>query len=403
MTNRAFSSTIEKIEKKTAWKEERVESIKVLFLAANPGQTGRLALDEEIRLITEKIRASHHRKALEVLSAWAVRPEDLLQCLNQHRPHIVHFSGHGSSAGELLLVGAEGLPKPVSSRALSAVFQTLKDNIRLVILNACYSSVQAEAIRHEIECVVGMNAAIGDTAAILFAASFYRALGFGRSIQEAFEQGQTALLLEGIAEEQTPELLVREGSDPAQIVLVHADHAAVPRQTPLRVPLASGTGAAHLLAPSIQERGLDLVFSYAHEDEMLRQELAKHLALLKRQGLIRAWYDQEIPAGGSRREEIEAHLQTADIIVLLVSPDFIASDELYWGELELALARHRAGKARVVPIILRETEGWEQTDFGKLLALPREKQPVTAWKSRDAAFASITKDLRRLVEDLRGS
>ncbi len=207
--------------------------IKVLFLAANPSKTGKLMLDEEIRAITEKIYASEFRDYLEVESYWAVRPDDLLQSLNRYKPHIVHFSGHGSQSGELILVDINGAPKPVDVRTLKALFTILKDNIQVVILNACYSRTQAEAIVEVINCAIGMNNAIGDQAAITFAASFYRALGFGRSIQEAFDQGKVALLLEGIPEENTPELLVKEGCDPSHIVLVSpTDLSPTPSHSP---------------------------------------------------------------------------------------------------------------------------------------------------------------------------
>ena len=201
-------------------KEVVMDKVKVLFLAANPLGTDRLKLDEEIRAITEKVYASEYRDYLQVESSWAIRPDDLLQSLNRHRPHIVHFSGHGSQTGELILVDNTGSPKAVGTMALKALFTTLKDNIQVVILNACYSRSQATAITEVINCVVGMNDAIGDEAAIIFAASFYRALGFGRSVQEAFNQGKVALLLEGIPEENTPELLVRTGVNPSQIFLV---------------------------------------------------------------------------------------------------------------------------------------------------------------------------------------
>ncbi len=197
-----------------------MDRIIILFLAANPARTGKLMLDEEIRAITEKIYASEFRDRLRVESYWAIRPDDLLQSFNRYKPHIVHFSGHGSQAGELILVDSNRSPKSVSTQALKALFTTLKDNIQVVILNACYSRPQAEAITEVINCAIGMNDAIGDEAAIIFAASFYRALGFGRSVREAFDQGKVALLLEGIPEEYTPELLVKAGINPSQIVLV---------------------------------------------------------------------------------------------------------------------------------------------------------------------------------------
>jgi CHAT domain-containing protein len=186
--------------------------IKVLFLSANQRSTTRLAIDEEAREIDHKIRMSEHRDALDVITAWAVRPDDLLQQLNQHRPQIVHLSGHGTSDGAVILTDAQGEPKPVSSAALEALFASMRDNIRVVVLNACYSRVQAEAISQNIDFVIGMSHAIGDQAAIVFAAAFYRALGFGRTVQASFEQARVALLLEGIPEHNTPALLVRHGT-----------------------------------------------------------------------------------------------------------------------------------------------------------------------------------------------
>jgi hypothetical protein len=199
---------------------------KILFLAANPEGTSQLALDKEIREIDAKIRAADFRDSLQLVSHWAVRPDDLLQFLNQHKPHVVHFSGHGSEENEILLLSDTGNSQPVSSAALRELFRTLKDNIRVVVFNACFSHGQAEAIVENIDCAVGMNKAIGDQAAITFAASFYRALGFGRSVQQAFDQGKTALMLAGIREENTPELLCRSGVDPNDIVLVQAQTLA---------------------------------------------------------------------------------------------------------------------------------------------------------------------------------
>lgn len=200
-------------------KEEHIMSnIKVLFLASNPKATKQLALDEEIREITSKIRAAEYRDSIDLTSAWAVKPDDLLQMLNQHKPQIVHFSGHGSQSGEIILISDGGESKPVSSKALKSLFTTLKDNIKVVFLNCCYSEEQAKAITQVIDCVVGMSDAIGDKGAIIFAASFYRAIGFGRSINDAFDQGITALLLEGIPEENTPKLLVKHGVDPSKVI-----------------------------------------------------------------------------------------------------------------------------------------------------------------------------------------
>ncbi|MBC9878666.1 CHAT domain-containing protein [Bradyrhizobium sp. INPA01-394B] len=196
--------------------------LKVLFLSANPSGTASLDLSEEAREIQEKISKSAHRDSIEFITALAARPDDLLQALNQHRPHVVHFSGHGNSTEELKFLDKHGEPKLVSKRALVQLFRTLKRNIRLVVLNACSTLGQAEAITGPgpIECAIGMTRDIGDHAAIVFASSFYRAIGFGESIEQAYEQGKAALLLEGIEEADTPVLLCKKGVTPAKIMLI---------------------------------------------------------------------------------------------------------------------------------------------------------------------------------------
>ncbi len=195
--------------------------IKILFVSANPAGTQQLKLDEEAREIEAKIRAAEHRDSLELITKWAVRPDDLLQSLNQHRPHIVHFSGHGSPTEEIVLLDKLGKPKPVSKEALVHLFRALKDNIRVVVLNACFSEPQAEAITGEIDCAIGMMREIGDDAAITFAASFYRAIGFGRSIKEAFDQGIAALHLDGSLEGKTPVLLSGKNTAPDKVFLTN--------------------------------------------------------------------------------------------------------------------------------------------------------------------------------------
>jgi hypothetical protein len=137
-----------------------------------------------------------------------------------HRPQIVHFSGHGSSSEEIILVNENGEPKPVSNDALKALFLTLKDNVQIVLLNACFSQPQANALIEVIDCAIGMSKAIGDKAAIVFAASFYRGIGFGRSVQTSFELGKVALQCDGIPEKDTPQLLVRKGVDPSKLFLI---------------------------------------------------------------------------------------------------------------------------------------------------------------------------------------
>jgi hypothetical protein len=135
----------------------RPDVVKVLFLAANPTDTRQLRLDEEIREIDIAFRQAEYRNRFDIRQHWAVRVIDLQSHILRHEPNIVHFSGHGRSSSQIILENALGESQPVSPRALSQLFSVLHENIRCVVLNACYSEQQAQAIAEHIECVVGMS------------------------------------------------------------------------------------------------------------------------------------------------------------------------------------------------------------------------------------------------------
>ena len=167
------------------------EKVKILFLAANPKDTSRLDLSSEVREIDESLRLSKFGNQFILEQSWAVRVKDLQDCLLRYQPTIVHFSGHGSSKGEIILQDNFDQYFPISSTSLSRLFSVLRDNIKCVVLNACYSEIQANAIAEHIECVVGMSKSIGDQAAISFAAAFYRALAYGRDPGGATKKSKT--------------------------------------------------------------------------------------------------------------------------------------------------------------------------------------------------------------------
>lgn len=203
--------------------------ITMLVLASNPLLTDRLTIDAEVRAITERVQLSSGRDRLRIETAWAVRRADLLHHLNLHMPEIVHFSGHGTEAGEIILEGDDGGEAAVSADALTAIFKTFKDRVRLVVLNACYSRMQGAAINRNIDFVIGMNTEVGDESAITFAAALYQAIGFGRSVRDAFEQAVASLILHETGEHETPELLVRDGADAMTCLLDLAEEAPPPR------------------------------------------------------------------------------------------------------------------------------------------------------------------------------
>ena len=141
--------------------------IGILFLAANPSGTEPLRLDHEARVIDQALQMAEFRDRFVIWQHWAVRIGDLPELLLRHKPAIVHFSGHGSDAGEIILENDEGQSFVVPARALTGLFGVLRDNIRCVVLNACYSQPQAQAIAEVVDCVVGMPGVIGDQASIL--------------------------------------------------------------------------------------------------------------------------------------------------------------------------------------------------------------------------------------------
>lgn len=140
-----------------------------------------------------------------------------------------------------------------------------------------------------------------------------------------------------------------------------------------------------------------IFYSYAHEDESLREELETHLSLLKRQGLLSEWHDRQIRAGQKWADEISTHLDTADVILLLVSANFLASDYCWSQEMRRALERQQAGQAWVIPIILRSVD-WHSAPFSSLQALPRNAKPITSWPNRDEAWTDVARGIRLIIE-----
>jgi hypothetical protein len=186
---------------------------KILILTANPKNTDKLRLDEEVREIQAGLERAQKRDQFEIVTRWALRGDDLRRALLDHEPQIVHFSGHGGGKHGLALENNSGQMQLISTESLARLFKLFKDKIECVVFNACYSEAQAEAIHQHIDCVVGMNKAIGDRAAIEFAVGFYDALGAGKSYEVAYDFGCSAIDLEGISESATPVRLIRKRTD----------------------------------------------------------------------------------------------------------------------------------------------------------------------------------------------
>jgi hypothetical protein len=198
--------------------------IKILFLGANPEKTGPfLRLDRELRGIEDHLRKADVIERVEIESHMAMRYKDLAPTLLRFKPNIVHISAHGTEQGSIWLEDEVGKRHRVSASVLAEMLRSLRDDIRCVVLNGCWTAKQAEVIAREIDCVVGMQHPISDSAAIRFTAGFYVALVSGKSVQDAFDVGRAEIKAGNLPEETTPQLVTKSGVNAADIVFQSSD------------------------------------------------------------------------------------------------------------------------------------------------------------------------------------
>jgi AAA-like domain/TIR domain/CHAT domain len=304
---------------------------KILILTANPKNTDKLRLDDEVHEIEEELQISRSREQFEIISKWAVRPIDLRRALLYHDPQIVHFSGHGTGSDGLVLEGDDGQIKLVSAESLARLFGLL-DNVECVLFNACYSEVQATAIHQHIDYVIGMSQAIGDRAAIEFARGFYGALVASRGYAEAFEFGLAAIALEGIPETATPKLKQR-------ILLPIPVPAAIEVPEPVLIP--------QNFMPTTRSR---IFISYKRgvlPDEPVA--LAIFNALSQHHDVF---IDQAMLVGTPWAERIEAELGRADFLISFLTENSVNS-EMVKGEIQTAhRLKQQQGKPQILPVRL---------------------------------------------------
>ena len=218
----------------------------ILFLAADPSDLARLRIGEESREIQEKLRLARLRDQFDVEVRLSVRPADVSQSLLDLAPRFVHFSGHGAQNGAICFETRTGEALPIAPEALSALFSQFAGTVECVVLNACFSAVQAEAIAAEIPYVIGMRSEVGDRAAIAFSVGFYQAIGAGRAVEDAFRLGVVQIQLEGLPEALTP-VLVRKGE---RVPDIRPAPAPPVPERPRSLPGREGTAGAGRRPPA---------------------------------------------------------------------------------------------------------------------------------------------------------
>lgn len=295
----------------------------ILILSANPRGTDPLRLDEEVREIKAGMQRSRYRDRFVLEYQLAARPRDVQRAMLDYKPQIVHFCGHGAGDKGLVLEDDAGKIKAVSTQALAALFELFASQVECVLLNACYSEVQAQAIAQHIKAVVGMNQAIGDRAAIEFATSFYDALGAGESVGFAFRSGKIAVQWAGIPEEKTPVLIQKPGL---------AASSLAPQ--PTAESIALGTVRSRVFIS--YKRGIA-------PDEAVALEVFKVLSEHHD-----VFIDQTMPVGTLWAERIEAELRRSDFLITFLTSGSVNS-EMVKGEIETA---HHLEKQQGRPAIL---------------------------------------------------
>jgi tetratricopeptide (TPR) repeat protein len=246
---------------------------KILILATNPITSSPLRL--EVREISQGLRRSKNREQFEIISRWAVRPRDIQRAILEFQPHIVHFIGHSTSEGGIVLEDETGHVRPVNIAALANIFELFKEQVECVLLNASYSESQAMAVAQHIRYVIGIPQAISDKAAIEFAVSFYDALGAGESIEFAYQIGINAIALAGIPERLMP-VLIKQKEQKEEINYYSS------------IPESSVNGTTKIISLEIPEGQLPLDFPLYVErppiESICYEEIVKPGALIRVKG-----------------------------------------------------------------------------------------------------------------------
>ena len=333
---------------------------RILILAANPLDSSRLRLDEELREIEAVLSRAKQRDRFDIRPQYATRPSDIQQALLDYNPQIVHFCGHGDGAKGLIFEDDQGRSQFVNAQALANLFELFADQVKCVVLNACYSDVQATAIVAHIDAVIGMNQPIGDTAAIRFAEGFYRGLGAGKDVEFAYKLGRNSVELQGIPEENIP-VLKRRAVAEAMTPLPDQETDNPPAEQgssrkAVVVPVPSEP-AESFVEPSVRSR---VFISYKRDVDPDTPVAQAICAAVQQQHDV--FIDQKMAVGTRWAERIEAELKAADVLIVLLSARSVHS-EMVEHEVELAHCFAREdegqGRPRILPVRLAYSQPFQ--------------------------------------------
>jgi hypothetical protein len=327
---------------------------RILIVSANPKSTARLHLDEEVKEIETAIKLAKYRERFEAIAQWAVTIDELRRALLDYQPTIVHFSGHGAGDRGLVLHDPAKDIKLVTTEALAGLLERFKDKIECVFLNACNCKAQVEAIHRHIDCVIGMNQEISDTAARKFAVGFYDALGAGKDYQEAYHLGCNAIALSGSSEDLIPIIKMRS-------LPLSDSFESIP------------TTELEQKEPEQSDRRISLNFS--------NSKIYGAITVTQGQG------NQIFVANNVNESTIEKQLTEREVIQMLVQ-----LEELVWSAEELP----EFIKQKSLKYLGRAKEELESSDPDKHYAADDLKRMAETLKNSHNTWENITPILRQL-------
>lgn len=308
----------------------------VLFVGADP-TGGTFAIEEELRLVETEL-GRWGSEAFRIVSDLDLRPSELQGLLNRHRPELLHFSGHVTEDGALMLLDPSDQGHVVPRELVTRIFAGEGRRVRCMVLNACNGDVLAPALSEAAEVIVAMSGVVTVRAAHAFSVRFYEALAGGRSVKEAFAQAMLEVELGGFQGELRARLFERAPGLADRMTFAEPDGPASTDDAP--------RAATPLTAP--RPRRGDVFISYSHQDAPWMARLSTLLKPLERTADVEVWDDRRIAASDGWRQEIEEALARARIAILLVSPAFLASDFVQEKELPAILAARARGELDVL-------------------------------------------------------
>lgn len=333
--------------------------IRLLFFSANPQTAPSLDLKGEYRALEDRLRADGRLACADPRHISSGTFDLLEREIRAFRPNVIHFAGHGQPTGSILeSAQRQGVLMPPD--ALGRLLELLRTDLRCLVLNACHSVAQANALLPQVPCVVGMQDAVSDPSAVRFSTSFYAALAAGDSVGTSFELARNSLYGTSRPDPELPALVARPGAKELPLV-----------------------------------KKVTIFGLHADTDQDAFDSLRRSMAVYRRAGVLELCGGGDAPATGSGDRYSEDQLEAADLILCLFSPDFVADDRC--AELTLrALRRNQARQAALLGILIRDCT-WQDTPLGHLQMLPRSEKDLTSTTNRDAWWKEVTAEILTVI------